>query len=243
MSSPLALAEGPGGAEGAGQEAGGEADRLGPGGALDGDVEMVGKIAADLGRVVDRGDAHRLQMVAGADAGEHQEMRRADGAGGEDDLATVGQRQVAGGEADAGGAAVGEEDAPDLLVGEDRQVRAVTDGVEEGASGREAAAVLLRDLVETDALSRVGVEIGGGGVPALGPGCDEGAGERVYQPEVADGKGAAGAVMRGAEGGVAFKVKEGLADGGPVPVRPRAGGPVAVVKRMAAHVDHCVDRA
>ena len=51
------------------------------------DIDVVLQVPPDAGQVVDRIDAERLQRVAGADAGEHQQLGGADRAGGDQHLA------------------------------------------------------------------------------------------------------------------------------------------------------------
>ena len=71
---------------GPGVELGVERDRLGAA-ELKVDLEMVAQILADPGQVVGDLDPGRAQNVARTDAGQLQELRRADRAGGQDHLA------------------------------------------------------------------------------------------------------------------------------------------------------------
>ena len=67
---------------------------------------MVLEVVADAGQVARHLDANCLQLVAGPDAGEHQQLGRAEGAGGEDRLARGALRPARGRSevTDAGGA-------------------------------------------------------------------------------------------------------------------------------------------
>ena len=51
------------------------------------DVEVVLQVGADAGQVGDDVDAEPAQLVAAADAGEHQQLRRIDRAAADDHLA------------------------------------------------------------------------------------------------------------------------------------------------------------
>ena len=51
------------------------------------EIEVILQIAADAGQIVDDGDAGLPERIGGADAGELQQPRRADGAAAEDHLA------------------------------------------------------------------------------------------------------------------------------------------------------------
>jgi hypothetical protein len=84
-----------------------EGDRLGRG-LLDVDLEVVLEVRADAGAVGDDGEAVLGEVGGGAYAREHQELRRVDRGGGEDDLGAGGDDLAPGaaGDLDAGGAAV-----------------------------------------------------------------------------------------------------------------------------------------
>ena len=66
---------------------------VGPGTFRDGEeIEMVVQVPADARQIVQRCHAHGLQLIRGSDARLQQELRRADGARGDDDLALGPQR-------------------------------------------------------------------------------------------------------------------------------------------------------
>ena len=124
-------------------------------------VQVILEVAADRGLVEPHVDAERGQLVGGADAGEHQQLRRLVGAGGEDDLAGGLQRgrRAVDDRLDAGRAGAVEQHAGDERHRDQRQVRALEHGVEVGDRGRAAHAVALRHLVAPDAVLLAGVEV------------------------------------------------------------------------------------
>ena len=63
-----------------------EGDRL-QAGVLDIDLEMVLQVAADTRQVGHHRHGQRAELVGRPDAGQHQQLRRVDGAAAEDDLA------------------------------------------------------------------------------------------------------------------------------------------------------------
>ena len=75
------------------------------------EIEMILQVAADAGQIVDHGDAGLFERVGGADAGQLQQPRRADGAAADDHLALGAQRldAVPGRCLDADGAAALDE--------------------------------------------------------------------------------------------------------------------------------------
>ncbi len=81
-------------------------------GHLDIHFQMVLQVLAHARTVGDHGDAVFGEVAGGADAGEHQEFRRVDRGGGEDDLGPGGDDlgAVATVDFDAGGAVVVDED-------------------------------------------------------------------------------------------------------------------------------------
>ena len=50
---------------------------------------MVAQVLAHAGAVVHHGDAQAAQVVGGADAGQHEQLRRGDGAAAEDYLVAL----------------------------------------------------------------------------------------------------------------------------------------------------------
>ena len=115
-----------------------------------------------MGIGLDDRDAVRPEHGGIADAGEFEELRRADRAGRQDHLAARPRRppRAAAQIFDADGAAALEQDAGGVRAGLDGQIGAFHRRAQEGAGGRHAAAVLRGDLVDADAFLRRAVEVG-----------------------------------------------------------------------------------
>src|SRR5215472_2561938 len=97
---------------------------------LEVEFQMVLQVPADTGAVGEDGEAERLEFGGGADAGQLQELRRVDGAAGENYLAAAEGEMLttAAAVADAGGALPLEGDAEGAGIGEDVQIVARTCG-------------------------------------------------------------------------------------------------------------------
>ena len=207
-------------------------------------LQVVLEVAADAREFVHQRDAEILEQAARADAGELQELGRADGAARQDDLAPrrhIGRPALAA-ELDAECAAPVEADARRLGVGEDGQVRPTHDRAQEGFRCVPAHAALLVDVEVAAALVVAAVEVVGPGDADLGRGRPEGLEDLPAQAHVLDPPLAARAV--GLVGALVEVL--GAGEGGqhvvPAPAGVAELAPVVVVARLAAHVDHAVDR-
>ena len=204
---------------------------------------VVGQVRAHAGAVHDHADADVAQVVGGADAGQHEQLRAADGAGTQDDLALdIGgllhatlqvphPRSPAAVHHNPGGARVG----LDLKVGP-RHGRA-----EVGVRGGAAAAAGLGHLVEAASVLLRAVEVVVGGQPALLGGGDPRLGHRRLEAEVGHGQRPGPAVVGIGASGVALGPAEVRHQ---VRVTPAAAAvlvpPGVVVVPVAADVDHGV---
>src|SRR5499427_5091935 len=105
---------------------------------------MILKVVADPRAVMDDGDSHLVQPGRRADPGKLQDLRRADGAGRQDDLA-LGPRLhelPVLAELDADGAPALEDDFLDQNAGLELEVGSIEDRLQEGARRRPAHAAL-----------------------------------------------------------------------------------------------------
>ncbi|MNN31296.1 hypothetical protein D3C81_1449830 [compost metagenome] len=217
---------------------------------------MVLEVLAHAGQVMHHGHAVPAQVRRRADAGRHQQLRRAERAGADDDLAARAQHHlgpIAPGQ-HAHRAAPFEQDPQHLRAGQHMQVRAPAvagavahvAAVQVGARGVPALAVVLGHLVPAGALLLVAIEIVVAGQAGQFGGIDEMLAERVGRAEIADVEGAGAAVQRivvvAGHAGVAFGAAEDGQDIVPRPAVAAGGGPAVVVGRAAPHIDHGVDR-
>ena len=165
---------------------------------------MVLEVRADARQVDPALDADLGEVVARADAREHQQLRAVDRAAAEQHLAggADGVLGAALAEGEPGRPLPLELDPARQRPGGDGQVGPVPGGLEVGLVGRPAAAALAGDLVEPGALLLGAVEV----VGRLEPGADRALDERVAEvvgvAAVLDVQRAALAVERAAEAGV-----------------------------------------
>lgn len=184
-------------------------------------------------------------MLAVTDAGQLQPARRLERTGAENELARrIEAPNVAIDHGlDADGPPAFEQHADDPRVGEHRQVGAGSHGRQEGDGGalphpvpdrvaqvRNAFVIEAIEVVAAlEAQARTGGDRGLGQLAALAMG------RHLERP-------AGTAQLVGAECVVLDRL-EALRDLGPAPADSALRGPLVVVLRMAAHVDHAVDRA
>src|SRR5438270_8259358 len=114
---------------------------------------MVLQVLPDARQITDYGNIKCAHMPRRAHAGEHKQLRRADGAGAQDNLAlrTLLHASVAVLEADDGRAPAFKVNAKNLRVCADGQIRARHDWMQKRCGGAVAFAVGLRDLIEAEA--------------------------------------------------------------------------------------------
>ena len=116
--------------------------------------QMILQILAD-GQVDERVHADLFQMIGGADARQHQEVRRVERAAGEDHLAVGGRLHLHAvvriGDAARAGSV--HDDARDVGAGFHAQVRALLGRAQEGVGGGRAAPVADRVLAAAEALA------------------------------------------------------------------------------------------
>ena len=217
-------------------------------------VRVIVQVLPHARQVEHRCDAVCAQVVRRPDAREHQQLRRAEGAGTEQHLATGLERQGLQRTAPAVGPHLHPHRTGTAVkrfgqhpggerVGKHLQVRPAAVRCEVGLGRAEALAVLVRDLVDAHALLFGAVEIVVERVTGLPAGLDEVGQHRVGRAQVHHVERAARAVP---VVGAAFVVLGALEVGqhlGKRPARVALGGPGVVVLRVTAGVDHGVDGA
>ena len=121
------------------------------------------RFCADAGQVVDDLDADLAQVGRGADAGQHQQLGRVDGATGQDHLGVGVDRRVlvAGPVGDADRASAVDDHPLDEGAGAHGEVRPILGRLEVGLGHRPAATLLAGHLVEPGALLVGAVEVVG----------------------------------------------------------------------------------
>ena len=114
---------------------------------------MVVQVGTDPGQIMRDADAICGQMRGRPDARQHQDVRRADGTGGEDYVALRHRRacHAVAPVADACGAATVQHDTLDQRAGLDAQVRPRHGGAQERLGRLEADAAPLVDVQRADA--------------------------------------------------------------------------------------------
>ena len=149
---------------------------------------MVLEVLAHAGQVGDHRNAELPQLLGRADAGEHQQLRRGEGAGGEDRLA-LGHGHLlatAAAVADSARAAVADLDAEHLGPGDNAEVLATRCRSQICVSGAPAPAVALGHLGERGAVLLVTVVVGDARDAGLRAGVEELAGEPARRALVLD---------------------------------------------------------
>ena len=209
------------------------------------DVDVVLQVPPDAGQVVDRIDAERLQRVAGADAGEHEQLGGADGPGADQHLAGGAHVPAppAAAVVDADRAAVLDDHAGRHRAGFHRQVGARHRGPQEGIHAAAAPGVAVGCLVVAAAFLGLAVEVGVEGQPRLLCRAQECRRYRQGADGVAYAERAAGRVVAVVEALVVLRPLEVGQHVGIGPAGAAGRGPGVVIPGVAAGIDHGVDRA
>ena len=120
------------------------------------------EILADAGQVSDHGDAERVQVIGWADAAEHEQLGRIDGAATQQDF-TLGADGVADAVLnvfDGHGAIAIKDDSGGHGAGDDLEVGSIAGGPEIGGSGAQPSTGTLGDAIDATAPRFGTVEIG-----------------------------------------------------------------------------------
>ena len=185
------------------------------------------------------------ERCAVADAGQLQQLRGLERAGGNDHLAPRADllQLLALAVFDADGALAFEQDAGRVRPGLDPQIGAVVHmGMDIGARGAAALAVPLRHLVDAEAFVLVGIEILAQAKLGFLRRLQEGLLHRIVGAQFVDGERAVLAVIFAAEIGVVFRTLEVGQHVAERPAGVAERGPLIVVGAVAADIDHGVDR-
>ncbi|CDK41084.1 hypothetical protein BN903_7 [Halorubrum sp. AJ67] len=212
---------------------------------VDGEGEQVVlKVPTDARRLDRHVDVMVREVVRVSDAREHEQLRGVDRAGAEDHLLA---RAGAAGPAvlsvvDAGRMAVLDGHRRHLRAGLGGEVRAVEGGLQVRVGRAVAFSVLLRDVVQADALLCRPVEVVVPVVARRGGGADERLGGGPRRGLFGDAERSVRSVVRRSSRAEALRPLEVLQHRVVLPPVVAQFGPVVVVGRVAADVDHRVVR-
>lgn len=206
---------------------------------------MLAEIGADRGAIRDHRDPQRRELRGGADAGKLEDARRPDRAGAQDDLAPrpPASRRAADLGAHRRRPPLLESDAVDQRAGDDVQVAPVTHRPQERLIGAHPAPAADGQRRIADAVARRRVDV----VPHRRAEPGTGGEDRIGQPGAvlldADVHRPACAARVGRPQLMILDRQEGAADRLPAPAGRARRLPVVIILRMAAGIDHAVDRA
>ena len=206
---------------------------------------MILQVLADLRKVDFRVDAQRGELLGGADARHHQQLRRADRAGAEDDL-FVGMRTAHGAMLlvlDLRAPSVLQHQAPGERLGRDREVGPVDRRAQIRRSRALALAGEDQRVRDPHTERGLGIEIGHSRVAGPRRPLDEAARDRVGCGDLSRMQRAAAAAIPRVSVGDVFGSLEVRKDGLIVPAGSAAHGPTVEIRRMATDVHHVVDRS
>src|SRR6185369_8756642 len=183
------------------------------------------------------------ELAGGTDAGQFEDLHRADRAGREDYLAATARRSAFTvlPPAHADGALAVEHDAFHQALGFQPQVRPAEHRLEKAARRRPAPPALLVDVEDARALVVAGVEIGDRLDAGLAGGVTESVEDVPAHPRRLDAPFAADRVrVAGDEEMILVQPKE-RQHVVPAPARKPELAPVIVVGGLTAHIDHGID--
>ena len=162
---------------------------------------MVVEVGAHPGEIGEHVDPDLTQVGLRSDAGDHQQLRRADRPGGQDDLAPGlhGDRVAAGAVLDPGAAVAAEQEAVHQRVGDQVEVGAVEDREEVGVGGALPPAVENGGTRSSRPLFETAVDVLRDRMPEFAGRIHRGHGERMGRLGI---RGIEGAVLA-AHGGIA----------------------------------------
>ncbi len=205
---------------------------------------MILQILADAGKV----ELHRYpegaKLLGGTDAGEQQQLRRVDGAAGEHHFPRGPHLiQLAAAHIFNADGAVHLDQYPGRLrLGANGEIFALGDRMQIGRGRAAALAVFLRHLKQTAAELHCAVKIGIERNPGLLRRLEEDVTQRVGVRPLGDVERPVAAVKFVVQALVAlgfFEIRQHVRI---TPARIAELPPVIVVRRLAAHIDHGVDR-
>ena len=206
---------------------------------------MILKVLADARQVVDHRHAEFAHMGGRADAREHEELRRREGAGGENHGASrLRPRGTAPVDVlDACGTFALEQHTPHVGMCQHSHVLPPHRRAEIGAGRAPPPPPALGDGHVADARLRRRVDIGHAAHAVGDAGLEIGLRQRVPRAAVGDRERAARAVKGVGAVLVVLRALEVGQHACEVPALAAESGPSVIVRRLAAHVGHAVDRA
>src|SRR5579872_675490 len=186
----------------------------------------------------------RCELVGAADAGQHENLRRIDRAGREDDLpigAGVKAFAVAPIFHRHGAAALDDNSLSQGVRGDDK-IRPPKNRAQESFRGAAPLAVPDRKIIAAEAFLLLAIEIVIDGVARLPAGFDEQVEERILAARAANGQRPPGAMKGVAALDMAFRLAKVWEDFRIAPAGKAELRPAIVIAAIAAHIDHAIDR-
>ena len=208
-------------------------------------LQMILQVPADGREVLRDGDSVGGQRLGVADPRKLQQMRRVHRPGGQDHLPSGrdAPHDAFVLDLDAGDAPAIDEETAHMRLRPQRQVRSRQGGLQEGARRRPAPPAMLVDLEIAAAFIVAAVEIVGGRDALLGRGAAEDLEHLPGQPLPGDPQFAAAPVIGPRRVHLAVLALQEIGQHvRPAPAFIAELAPVVVIRRLAAHVDHAVDR-
>ena len=210
---------------------------------LDVELHMVLQVLPDAGRSATTSMPCSVEMLGRADARQHQELRRIDRRGGDDHFTSClnDLNLFASFDLDADGALILDDDAPREAF-DQTHILPLQRRPQIGVGGRPAAAAMDGLLHRAKAFLLGAVVVVGRLEAGLAAGLDEGLVERIERvaaPHMQRAVAAAPAILAAVCVLHALEIGEHVGEG---PAGRALFGPVVEVARMAAHIDHAVDR-
>ena len=208
-------------------------------------VQVILQVLAHAGQVLHHVHAHRLQMLGRADARQQQQVRRMEGAAGQQHLGLGADVEVAAiaPHPHAHGAAIVHQNLARLGVREHRQVRAVQVRGQVGLGCAAALSIDVGDLVLEAAVLLCAVVVRAARHALVFAGLQKGLVQLAWRTQVHHVQRPALAVKVVADVFVVLPADEMRQHVAVAPAHIAQAGPVVVVRRIAAHIQHGVDRA
>ena len=207
-------------------------------------IDVILQIASYRGFVERYVNAVLLQMLAGADTGEHQDLRRVECASRQDDsVASLNHFMLAPSlDRHTGDTAIFDNQFLNQSSGTDIEVGLAAQRLYIGARGRPAFAIFLRNLVEAKAFLAIVIEVGIARQLQLRSAFNESCAGGVWPFLVRDRQGPITAVEFITTTNIAFAAFE---IGQHVFIGPAVAahsGPIIIIPGVATNIDHRVDR-
>ena len=206
--------------------------------------QVILQVPSHPGELMGDRDVVVAQVVRGSDAGEHEQLGRMEGAGGENDLPfrTKGSYAAIGRTHDAPRAAALQQDLPDDGVRADAEVGSRPRGLDERARGARALAPVDVPVEGAETFLLIAVDVLRHGKARRGARFNEGQAERIFHSVADRSQWTAAAAPRVFAPAVAFAASEVRQDFSIGPTGRAFLDPALVVEGMTPDVGHAVDR-